>query len=402
MMLRAREAPPPARSPPSSANATSSAARDADLRTRLEAFADGARTPKRLARPRPRTSKTLAPRPRHQGQRHRHERSRPPHRPRLPRPHRQTPRPRQASAWRTAAARRSPKPTRWQREDYLAIAALDGAGANAKIHQAAPLTLADIEDLFAAHIETREVIEWSSRDRAVIAREEERLHALTLAERPLKKPDPRKARRRSPHRHPRTGLAHRLPWTHDLETLPRPRRLRPQTRTRRRLARPLRRSAHRDRSKLASTVPRQRHPRRRLSPASTSRPRSTRCFDWEKKKRLDNARAHAHRRAVGLAHPIDYSADAPILAVRLQEMFGLADTPTVGERPRPADAASALARPPPRASHARPQKLLEERLSRRETRPQRPLPQTPLARRPLDRNPDRPRQTARDMSAVHR
>ncbi|NOT42628.1 MAG: ATP-dependent helicase HrpB, partial [Alphaproteobacteria bacterium] len=75
------------------------------------------------------------------------------------------------------------------REDYLGIAALDGAGANAKIHQAAPLTLADIEELFADHIETREVCEWSSREKAAIAREEERLHALTLAERPLKKPD---------------------------------------------------------------------------------------------------------------------------------------------------------------------------------------------------------------------
>jgi ATP-dependent helicase HrpB len=53
-------------------------------------------------------------------------------------------------------------------------------------------------------------------------------------------------------------------------------------------------------------------------------------FDWEKKKRLD-ALAPTHVTVPSGSHiPIDYSADTPVLAVRLQEMFGLADTPAIG------------------------------------------------------------------------
>jgi ATP-dependent helicase HrpB len=53
-------------------------------------------------------------------------------------------------------------------------------------------------------------------------------------------------------------------------------------------------------------------------------------FDWQKKKRLD-ALAPTHVTVPsGSRIQIDYSADAPVLAVRLQEMFGLADTPAVG------------------------------------------------------------------------
>jgi ATP-dependent helicase HrpB len=53
-------------------------------------------------------------------------------------------------------------------------------------------------------------------------------------------------------------------------------------------------------------------------------------LDWEKKKRLD-ALAPTHVAVPsGSNIRIDYSGEAPVLAVRLQEMFGLADTPTVG------------------------------------------------------------------------
>ena len=49
---------------------------------------------------------------------------------------------------------------------------------------------ADIEDLFQQHIESRQVVEWNERDRAVSAREERRLYKLPLQERTLARPDP--------------------------------------------------------------------------------------------------------------------------------------------------------------------------------------------------------------------
>jgi ATP-dependent helicase HrpB len=213
------------------------------------------------------------------------------------------------------------------REDYLAIASLDGAGANAKIHQAAPLTLAEIEDLFAAHIETREVCEWSSREKAAIAREEERLHALTLAERPLKKPDAAKLAAAVLTGIRELGLRS-LNWTPELEAFRARvkfiRKLEPDagwpdlsdealTHTLEIWLQPF----------LGSVTRAADFARIDISNALHS------LFDWEQKKRLDTL-VPTHVEVPSGSHiPIDYADDAPILAVRLQEMFGLADTPTV-------------------------------------------------------------------------
>ena len=53
-------------------------------------------------------------------------------------------------------------------------------------------------------------------------------------------------------------------------------------------------------------------------------------FDWEKKKRPDSLAPSHVEVPSGSRIAIDYTDDAPVLAVRLQEMFGLAETPTVG------------------------------------------------------------------------
>jgi ATP-dependent helicase HrpB len=213
-------------------------------------------------------------------------------------------------------------------QDYLAIAALDGAGANARIHQAAPLTLQEIEDLFAQHIETRQSCEWNSRERAVVAREEERLHALTLAERPLKKPEPAKVTTAVLSGLRELGLR-ALPWADDLEAL----------RARAAFVRKLEPEAGwpdlSDEALLASLED-------WLGPFLNNVTRASDFaridlaaalngfFDWEKKKRLD-ALAPTHITVPsGSNIRIDYGGGTPVLAVRLQEMFGLADTPTVG------------------------------------------------------------------------
>ncbi len=52
-------------------------------------------------------------------------------------------------------------------------------------------------------------------------------------------------------------------------------------------------------------------------------------LDWRRRKALDRLAPVRLQVPSGRAIPVDYGADPPVLAVRLQEMFGLAETPTV-------------------------------------------------------------------------
>ena len=129
--------------------------------------------------------------------------------------------------------------------------------------------------------------------------------------------------------------------------------------------------------------------------ASTSPPRSRRWCRGTSQRQLD-ALAPTHIEVPsGSRVPVDYGNPAePTLSVRLQEMFGLTDTPRLAGGKVPVTDPPALAGPPAGAGDPRPGELLEERLSRREGRAQGPLSQALLARRPADRRADRPRQAA--------
>jgi ATP-dependent helicase HrpB len=52
-------------------------------------------------------------------------------------------------------------------------------------------------------------------------------------------------------------------------------------------------------------------------------------LDWEKRKRLDAQAPVSIEVPSGSSIRIDYATEEPFLAVRLQEMFGLADTPAI-------------------------------------------------------------------------
>ncbi len=211
--------------------------------------------------------------------------------------------------------------------DFLAIASLDGAGANARIYQAAPLLLADIGDLFASRIVVHQVVDWSQRDLAVVAREETRLHALALSERPLKNPDPEKMTLAVISGIRQTGLAS-LPWTPELEAL----------RQRTSFLRTLEPAAGwpdlQDAALLETLAA-------WLAPFIGSVTRASdfhrigleaalnAMFDWETRKRLDHLAPTHVSVPSGSSIRIDYSTGEPFLAVRLQEMFGLAETPLI-------------------------------------------------------------------------
>lgn len=74
-------------------------------------------------------------------------------------------------------------------QDYLAVADLEGAAREGRIYLAAALTQAEIESTFAGDIEDGAEVAWDPREDAVVARKTRRLGALVLEARPLRDAD---------------------------------------------------------------------------------------------------------------------------------------------------------------------------------------------------------------------
>jgi ATP-dependent helicase HrpB len=213
------------------------------------------------------------------------------------------------------------------REDFLAIAALDGDRRESRIFLAAPLTLAEIEADFEAAIETVEVIAWNARLETVAAKSERRLWSLILEERALATPSGDAVIAAMVEGIRTMGLA-ALPWTPEIDAF------------RQRIA--FLRAAEGEASEwpdlgdaallenletwlapFLSGITRRAHlTRLELKAALEAQ------LDWKLKKRLDEAAPTHVAVPSGSRIAIDYSDPAaPVLAVRLQEMFGAVDTP---------------------------------------------------------------------------
>lgn len=78
-----------------------------------------------------------------------------------------------------------PKGSLLAREEFLAIGEADNAGGEARVFLAAPLDKEDIQKEFAADIKDSEDIEWSQEDEEVVARRISRLGALIISEQSL-------------------------------------------------------------------------------------------------------------------------------------------------------------------------------------------------------------------------
>lgn len=74
-------------------------------------------------------------------------------------------------------------------EAYLAVAELDGQRPHARILLAAPLTRAELDQLLGDQVERKDIVEWRGGERAVAVRRE-RLGAIVLREVPLRDADP--------------------------------------------------------------------------------------------------------------------------------------------------------------------------------------------------------------------
>jgi ATP-dependent RNA helicase HrpB len=213
------------------------------------------------------------------------------------------------------------------REPFLAVAELTGAAAASRIVLAAPITQAEIEAHFATQIEDRETTTFDANSASLRARRRRRLGALTLAEQilPVKIGDESATLLAE-------GIAtigiNKLPWS------------KPRLQLRSRVM--FLRRAEDDEWPDLSDETLARTAAEWLAPflagktalAQISGDDLAAALDalipWNFRKRLD-AEAPTHFAAPSGSHvPIDYEAEeGPKLAIRVQELFGLAVHPTV-------------------------------------------------------------------------
>ncbi|WP_116807079.1 ATP-dependent helicase HrpB [Steroidobacter cummioxidans] len=215
--------------------------------------------------------------------------------------------------------------------EFLVVADLDAGDREAMIRLAAPLTRELLEADFAPHIEHRERFEWDSREQSVVAQDERWLGALKLYERRIDKPDAARMLDAMLAGVRELGLA-ALPWTKPARAL--------QTRLI---------FAKRFDERAAAPWPDvsdaalMEHLDVWLAPWLTDMSRRDHLarldlhamlmslLDWNAQQRLEMFAPTHLLVPSGSRIPIDYTEESPTVAVRLQEVFGLHETPTVAE-----------------------------------------------------------------------
>ncbi len=218
------------------------------------------------------------------------------------------------------------------RADYIVAAELDGDRRESRIWLAAEVSLAELELHHREQIEEEEVVAWEEGAQAVVAVRRERLGALVLAEAPLRTPDPLQVKEALLGWLRRTGLS-ALSWNETALHL------------RQRLA------------FLHAALPASDPPWPELSDAAllTALDRwigphligVRRAADlarveladallerlsWEQRRALDRLAPTHLMVPSGSRIGVDYSDPAaPVLPVKLQEVFGLTETPRLAE-----------------------------------------------------------------------
>jgi ATP-dependent helicase HrpB len=222
------------------------------------------------------------------------------------------------------------EPQALAKSEFIVAAELDGADREARIHLAAPVTLADIEALFAAQVVDEAQISWDDRTSAVQARRVRRFGQLTLESKELTSPDPDAVQAAVLVGLKTLGVAS-LPWTSELEQW----RARVALLRRYEVAVPEPWPDLSDDTLLATLddwappwivgMTRKEHfSRIDLGNALRSR------LSYAQSAILDREAPTHCTVPSGSRIPIDYlDGDIPTISVRLQEMFGLHATPSV-------------------------------------------------------------------------
>lgn len=214
--------------------------------------------------------------------------------------------------------------------EYIVAAELDAGGRDARIFLAAPLTAAEIDQHFAAQIVTDEHIAWDSREQAVLARRQRRLGELLLEDAPLARPDSAAVAAAMLEGIRELGIG-ALPWSRELRSW--------QARI----------------ALLRRVDSNPREPWPDVSDAALLASLESWLLPWldglsrrdhlarlpladalhailghERQRRLDELAPTHLAVPSGSRIALDYQdGDTPSLAVRLQECFGLADTPRI-------------------------------------------------------------------------
>jgi ATP-dependent helicase HrpB len=213
------------------------------------------------------------------------------------------------------------------RSAYIVAAELDGQPRDSRIFLAAPIAEAELEAEFGDQIESEEFVRWDDASGGVLARRRRRLGALVLSDAPLRDADAEAVRTALVEGLARQGVES-LPWSDGARQL------------RERLG-----FLHRldptwpdvaDAALLASLPewlgPHLHGIRRRDDLARVDLAGALLgLLDWKQRARLDELAPTHVEVPSGSRIAVDYSdAAAPVLAVRLQEVFGWTETPRVG------------------------------------------------------------------------
>ncbi|RJQ66666.1 MAG: ATP-dependent helicase HrpB [Desulfobacteraceae bacterium] len=212
--------------------------------------------------------------------------------------------------------------------DFLVIAELDGERRDARIFMAAAYDRDTLMEQFSRRVQLRETVGWDDQRQAVAAERRLNLGALTLRSEPLSDPDPEALTAAMLAGIRDNGMAV-LPWT-------------PSARTFQSRVLLLRRVAAGEAdwpdlsdAALADDLETWLAPHlkgissmkalARLDLQKVLRSRLSR----HQQQLLDSMAPTHIAVPSGARRPIDYSAEPPVLAVRLQEMFGAVETPAI-------------------------------------------------------------------------
>ncbi len=214
------------------------------------------------------------------------------------------------------------------REEYIVAVELDDKDRDARILLAAPLQRVEIEQAFAEQLQRTETVVWDSQQQAVLARRILRLQAIVLEDNPMPQVPPDAARAAMLAGVREMGLE-ALPWTETARTL----------QARVTFVRTVMSEAEWpdfSAAALGATLDTWLEPwlagiTRRTHLAKLDLAEILRArLSWQQQRQLD-ALAPTHLQVPsGSSIRIDYlDESAPVVAVRLQEVFGLAATPRI-------------------------------------------------------------------------
>ena len=213
-------------------------------------------------------------------------------------------------------------------EAYLIAVELDGARRNARIYRAASYSYDRLIEQFAKQTQWVQAVKWDPERQAVNARRELQMDALVLRSEPLATPDPQQILAVLIEGIRQQGIQC-LPWTQAL------RRWQQRICFLRRVSHDLQAWPDVSDDELAS------HLMKWLAPFLLGITRLRDISSTKLRTALFSQLSYQHQYLLdelapthlivpsGSKIPIDYAGEVPVLAVRLQELFGLKQTPTV-------------------------------------------------------------------------